>query len=62
MGRAVGDVVAAARRDGDEGGRPDADLVEEGAVLLRDAIEDAPVPAHEIHLVDHDGELADAEQ
>ncbi len=62
LGRAVGDVVAAARRHRDEAGGLDADLVEKGAVLLDDALVHAAVPADQVHLVHHDGELLDAEQ
>ena len=43
-------------------GRLDADLVEERAVLPHDPVEDRAVPAHQVHLVDHHGELPDAEQ
>jgi len=57
-----GDVVAVPRRNRDRHEGRDADLVRKGIILGDDAVEDLRREGHEVHLVDGDHEVADADQ
>ena len=56
------DVVALARRDRDEAGRLDAQAAQIAAILLGDRAEAVGAVADQVHLVDHDRDLPDAQQ
>ena len=62
LGRALGDVVALQRRHRDGGEVLDPDLGGELAVLGNDGVEDLLAPVHQVHLVDRQHEVVDAEQ
>ena len=57
----VSDIASLSTGDGYERRRPDVHLGEELTVFQHDTVERGPVVAHEIHLVDEDGDLPDAE-
>src|SRR5690606_13871293 len=59
---AAADVVAGKARDGDCREARDADLAGERPVIEQDAVEDRLIVADEVHLVDGEHEVADAEQ
>ena len=62
VGRQGGDVVAAQAREGDGGEGADADRGGEDAEILDDRVERVAAVAGEVHLVDGQHEVADAEQ
>ena len=57
-----GDVVAFPGGDGNEAARLEAELREPGAILGLDGVEPLLRVAHQVHLVDQHGDLADAQQ
>ncbi len=62
VGRRRGDVVAIARRHRDRRDRLEAEVARKGLVLRRDPVEDGPVVADQVDLVDRHHDMADAEQ